>query len=103
MPKELNEEGIEIPPNNKLSDLDKAWITLTYPRKTPVEGGLSVLQALTFVKVPNDIAGDILAALGGPDDSESPAGLMAVRDKFRDYNMKVAALTASKQNVYLLV
>jgi len=31
MPAELNEEGIRIPPNNELSEIDKAYLTINYP------------------------------------------------------------------------
>jgi len=31
MPKEMNLERIEVPPNNNLSDIDKAYVAITYP------------------------------------------------------------------------
>jgi hypothetical protein len=31
MPPELNEEGIRIPPNNELSEIDKAYMIINYP------------------------------------------------------------------------
>ena len=32
MPAEMNKEGIEVPPNYELSDLDKAYMCINYPR-----------------------------------------------------------------------
>ena len=31
MPAAMNEEGIEVKPNNELSDIDKAYVTINYP------------------------------------------------------------------------
>jgi hypothetical protein len=38
MPAKMNEEEMEVEPNNELSELDKAYITLNYPREDPSTG-----------------------------------------------------------------
>lgn len=35
MPPEMNDQGIQIEPNNKLSDIDKALATINYPSFVP--------------------------------------------------------------------
>ncbi|KIM38820.1 hypothetical protein M413DRAFT_75568 [Hebeloma cylindrosporum] len=41
MPPEMNEQGIRIRPNNKLSDTDKAFLTINYPFFTNSDSGAS--------------------------------------------------------------
>ncbi|KAJ7452613.1 hypothetical protein FB451DRAFT_1050784, partial [Mycena latifolia] len=38
MPAEMNDEGIAVPPNKKLSDIDKAYMVINYPRPKPHDG-----------------------------------------------------------------
>lgn len=99
MPGSLNEEGVDIPVNNVLSNLDKAFITLTYPRldKDVPDGGWTVAKALDAAGVPDDIAGTIVALLNVPDDATSAqitTALMNVRQAFQTYNLSVMSLTA---------
>ena len=35
MPPEMNDQGIQIKPNNILSDIDKAFVTINYPFFVP--------------------------------------------------------------------
>ena len=44
MPPELNEEGIRIPPNNELSELDKAYIIPCFHFQQPTRLELSQLR-----------------------------------------------------------
>jgi hypothetical protein len=44
MPPGMNEENIDITPNNELSDTDKAYMAIRYPRDLP-----SVLKALHII------------------------------------------------------
>jgi hypothetical protein len=91
MPASLNEEGIEVPPNLELSPLDKAFITLTYPRTNIPTGGLTVTDALVIVNVPNNVSGDILSSLAANKLDE-------VREKFCTYNMTVMKQVAGKSH-----
>jgi hypothetical protein len=96
MPGSLNEEGITVPPNLVLSDLDKAFITINYPRKDEdvPDGGWKVSKALDVVQVPDDVASDILSSL-------SSGQLTDVRTKFSNWNMSVMSLFASKCSPHL--
>jgi hypothetical protein len=89
MPAELNEEGIDIPVNLVLSDLDKAFITLNYPRKTTAVDGMSVMQALNIADVPHDVSATILANI----DAEKYEN---ARSAFAKYNMGVMQLNTGK-------
>lgn len=80
---------MDIPANYELSPLDKAFITLTYPRTDKLDGGMSVLDALATAGVPDDIAGKILHVLDVPNE---------VRQLFQDYNMAVMKLTEGKSD-----
>ncbi|ESK80800.1 peptidase m12a astacin [Moniliophthora roreri MCA 2997] len=86
MPSQLNEEGIDIPVNTVLSDMDKAFITLNYPRKVPVPGGISVAEALEIAGVSGQAASTIL---GYVDKGQ----YMKAREEFANYNNTVQNLT----------
>lgn len=91
MPARLNEEGIDVPANTVLSRLDKAFITLSYPRfdKDVPQGGWTVKTALLAADVPDSDAGQILALM----DDTKPSTLQSVREAFQNYNMKQMGLT----------
>ena len=91
MPARLNHQGIDVPPNLDLSELDKAFITLNYPRKEPVDGGMSVLRALKIAEVPNDVSGEIL-------DLVAQEQYQQAREKFTAYNMRVMTLMLGKSH-----
>jgi len=40
----MNKENVDIPPNNELSDIDKAYMAINYPRDLP-----SVKEALQII------------------------------------------------------
>jgi hypothetical protein len=44
MPAALNEENVDVPPNYDLSDIDKAYMAINYPRDLS-----SVLKALSII------------------------------------------------------
>jgi hypothetical protein len=49
MPAEMNEQGIDVEPNNKLSELDKAYINLFYPFDNLATEGWTIATALQAV------------------------------------------------------
>ena len=61
---EITEEGQDIPENQALSDRDKAYIVLNYPRSVPHEEApeWTVEYALQVVGVENDVREVILSA-----------------------------------------
>lgn len=63
-PKELTGHDEDIPYNGKLSDLDKAYMILQYPRKTmhpqAAKGGWSIEKALKVVGAPADVTDKVL-------------------------------------------
>ncbi|ESK82297.1 hypothetical protein Moror_15462, partial [Moniliophthora roreri MCA 2997] len=85
MPGHLNEEGIDIPVNTVLSDMDKAFITLNYPRKEPAPGGMSVKQALIIAGVSEQAAGTILGYVDKGQYTKA-------REEFAHYNNRVREL-----------
>ena len=42
----MNKENEDIPPNHELSDIDKAYMAINYPRDLP-----SVLKALSIIDI----------------------------------------------------
>ncbi|KAG5635798.1 hypothetical protein H0H81_010070 [Sphagnurus paluster] len=78
MPSCVNAERIDIPVNNKLSDMDKAYIRINYPRKKthPKAEGWTLEKALTVAGVP---AKEIIAYLGRDDES--------IRQEFNAWNI----------------
>jgi hypothetical protein len=101
MPGELNEEGIDVPANLELSDLDKAFIMLNYPGKASAD--MSVLQALKVAGVSREAAAKISDYIStGMDskkkDSDRAAALTAAREEFIAYNKSVMELTAGKSH-----
>lgn len=63
MPKEMNLEKIEVPPNNNLSDTDKAYAFINYPYiKTPSPNqGWNIARALDVAGVQGPARERILA------------------------------------------
>jgi len=93
MPAELNEEGIEVPPNLTLSDLDKAFITLNYPNKTPADKGMSVKDALKIAGVPEDVAKVIRDHVDATKYEEA-------RNAFAKYNREAMKLKAVNHSFF---
>jgi hypothetical protein len=88
MPAKLNREGIDIPVNLELSPLDKAFMTLNYPRKNDdaeKAGGMKVLDACVIASVPSETAG-IIAGLVDQGDYKG------ARDAFSKYNQSVSTM-----------
>ena len=98
MPGYLNEEGIDIPVNTKLSKLDKAFIMLNYPPDLSEEADMErFMQAMIDAGVTDVAAGKILGAF----DKENPAHTTAenlassfkeMRKRFSDYNKQATKL-----------
>ncbi|KAJ7788900.1 hypothetical protein B0H14DRAFT_3892182 [Mycena olivaceomarginata] len=100
MPAELNEEGIEVPINLDLSKIDKAFITLNYPNVTVKTGGMTVLEALGIVGVPNDVAAVITGYIAHKDDQGNAAPQYAeARKAFSVWNMAVMDMSASNRKL----
>ncbi|KAG5637671.1 hypothetical protein H0H81_003639 [Sphagnurus paluster] len=78
MPASMNAENIEVRVNNKLSDMDKAYILINYPRKRPHPKAKdwTLERALGVAGVP---AGEIKAYLGWSDES--------IRTEFEAWNI----------------
>jgi hypothetical protein len=57
MPAAMNKEHVDIPPNNDLSDIDKAYVAINYPRDLP-----SVLKALHIIDLDAQTKLNILEA-----------------------------------------
>ena len=85
MPAEMNTQHKEVPPNNVLSDLDKAYTVLNYPLLNPDANApqWSVEHALQVAGVTGSSREKILLFLrhGIPDMNRSAhmSGYMAVR------------------------
>ena len=101
MPGYLNEEGIDIPVNTKLSKLDKAFIVLNYPPVLDTQENLHrLMQAMIDAGVTNKAAGEILAGYKNPDpDGPAPAvaaRLNKVQELFSAYNKRSMDLRTCK-------
>ena len=63
-PKELTGLDVDIPFNGKLSDLDKAYMILQYPRKAmhpeAAKAGWSIEKALKVIGAPTDVTDKVL-------------------------------------------
>jgi hypothetical protein len=57
MPAALNEENVDIPPNYDLSDIDKAYMAINYPRDLS-----SVLRALSIIDLDAQAKANIVKA-----------------------------------------
>jgi hypothetical protein len=62
MPAALNKEHVDIPPNHDLSDIDKAYVAINYPRDFP-----SVLKALETIDLDSDTKLAIIVAYAAQD------------------------------------
>ncbi|THH31486.1 hypothetical protein EUX98_g2707 [Antrodiella citrinella] len=71
MPKEMNNQGLEIKPNNALSELDKAYMVINYPFQSK-DANWTLSHALDVAGVTGTTKADILAE----SDAE------AIREKF---------------------
>ncbi|KAH7304522.1 hypothetical protein B0I35DRAFT_330362, partial [Stachybotrys elegans] len=88
-PKELTGLDYDIPYNERLTDLDKAYMILQYPRKTmhpkAEAEGWSIERALKVIEAPEDVAADIVkyADLNRDHYGEiSPVNMRAVLKKW---------------------
>ncbi|KAF8128010.1 hypothetical protein EV363DRAFT_1512302 [Boletus edulis] len=97
MPGYLNEEGIDVPVNKKLSKLDKAIITLSYPPNLNDADNLSrFTQAMIDAGVTDKAAGEILGQFGEETDGASLAGYFeGMRTRFSEYNKAAARLRSA--------
>ncbi|KAJ6483192.1 hypothetical protein C8R45DRAFT_1099482 [Mycena sanguinolenta] len=68
MPAEMDKERIEIKPNYNLSEMDKAYMVINYPRTKPHESAKewTLEYALLVAGVSKSTALDMLAAQGDP-------------------------------------
>lgn len=92
LPWYLTQEGISVHANTSLSETDKAFITLNYPRKKEKEGGMSVMRALEVTNVPHDVAAVILKLI----DEEQ---YQRARETFSDFNIKVMNLSSANSSL----
>jgi len=105
MPAYLNEEGIDIPVNKELSELDKAFIMLNYPPnlKTP-EKLKDFIQAMIDAGVTDKAAGEILKAFNTPspqnfvEDSDDDLAYRFgnMRECFSEYNKRTTQLRSGR-------
>jgi hypothetical protein len=58
----LNKENVDIPPNNELSDIDKAYMAINYPRDLP-----SVSKALETIDLDSNTKSAIIEAYKAHD------------------------------------
>jgi len=84
MPDTMNEEKIEIDPNNELSDTDKAYITINYPREHPHENGWTIEHALEVAGV-SDADSKTLVGIC----RASPNGWVELRKRFCELTDKL--------------
>jgi len=77
----LNEENINIPYNSALSEIDKAFIMLTYPGVEDPDLDMSLEKALRIATVPDDEAKKI-------QDLVTANNFKEARDRFFAYNKK---------------
>ncbi|EEB92334.1 hypothetical protein MPER_09173, partial [Moniliophthora perniciosa FA553] len=88
IPAQLNELGIDIPGNKVLSQMDKAFITLNYPRKSREvtrPGDMSVEEALTTAGVDGKWYNSILDAVNKED-------YPSARAQFQEWNKMAISL-----------
>ncbi|KAG5635803.1 hypothetical protein H0H81_010075 [Sphagnurus paluster] len=91
MPSCINTEGISVPVNNELSDMDKAYIFINYPRKEPHPNAKdwTLKRALTVAGVP---AKEIVAYLGLDDEG--------IRRDFNAWNILQRDQELSEPSIY---
>ncbi|THH27511.1 hypothetical protein EUX98_g6673 [Antrodiella citrinella] len=70
MPPDMNEQRINVPPNYSLTDLDKAFVVINYPRKEPAQEApeWTLAHALDVVGVDASAKANILARTDDADD-----------------------------------
>ncbi|KAF8124349.1 hypothetical protein EV363DRAFT_1354250 [Boletus edulis] len=97
MPGYLNEEGIDVPVNKKLSKLDKAIITLSYPPNLNDAKNMSrFTQAMIDAGVTDKAAGEILGQFGEETDEASLADYFdKMRGRFSEYNKAATRLRSA--------
>ncbi|KAF8438346.1 hypothetical protein L210DRAFT_942961 [Boletus edulis BED1] len=97
MPGYLNEEGIDVPVNKKLSKLDKAIITLSYPPNLNDAKNMSrFTQAMIDAGVTDKAAGEILGQFGEGTDGASLADYFdKMRERFSEYNKAATRLRSA--------
>jgi len=83
MPAKLNEQGIEVGVNTKLSQVDKAYITINYPGKE--NGGMSIHEALNIAQTPKDVAAEIEDLISKKDYDQA-------RKVFSTWNLQTMAV-----------
>lgn len=66
MPGHINAEGIAVKVNNKLTDMDKAYMVINYPRSSPHHKARdwTLQKALDVAGVPPMDQTDILSSIG---------------------------------------
>jgi len=88
-PKELTGLGEDIPYNQKLSDLDKAYMILQYPRKTmhpqAETDGWSIQKALEVVRAPPDVTHKVLTLVKEDVDDFGEISPVHIREVIKDW------------------
>jgi hypothetical protein len=86
MPAEMNKERKEVPPNKTLSDMDKAYMVINYPRISPHADApqWTVAHALEVAGVDQSTSQSILGLMTLKNDSV-PAG--EIRNQFVRYQL----------------
>jgi len=96
MPAEMNLERIDIPPNNKLSDFDKAHGIINYPyfsqspNKHLQDPAWSFTRALDVMGV----AGDARVVM---EDAYEKADIQRIRAEYALFSLNQRALAAANQ------
>ncbi|RBR24702.1 uncharacterized protein FIESC28_02475 [Fusarium coffeatum] len=88
-PKELTGLDVDIPFNGKLSDLDKAYMILQYPRKTmhpeSAKAGWSIEKALKVIGAPTEVTDKILAFVEDKRDEFGEISTANIREVIKNW------------------
>ncbi|KAF5242674.1 hypothetical protein FANTH_8583 [Fusarium anthophilum] len=96
-PKELTGLKEDIPYNEKLTDLDKAYMILQYPRKTmhdkAKEDGWSIEQALKVIGAPPDVTRKVLNFVEEDCDDFGEISPVNIREVIKNWTRTTYGLT----------
>ncbi|KAJ7203437.1 hypothetical protein C8J57DRAFT_1408070 [Mycena rebaudengoi] len=84
MPKEMNKERKEVPPNKKLSDMDKAYMVINYPRSDANSiKPWTMAHALKVAGVDTPTSSSILTLM-----TRTPIPAAEIREQFSRYQLR---------------
>ncbi|KAF4341769.1 hypothetical protein FBEOM_4280 [Fusarium beomiforme] len=94
-PKELTGLDMDIPYNEKLTDLDKAYMILQYPRKTmhpkAAAEGWSIERALQVIGAPPDITHKVLTYIRADRDDFGDISPVNIREVIKKWTPRMTA------------